>query len=93
MKRRWDFYEPPPYYMPPMNYPPNPVMSLQQAMEAKEWWEKIEKTLKKDKENGNSKKGVMQQGMNMASVLLLLIGTSPFVALIYKFMIIPALLR
>lgn len=67
------------------------MLSIQQAMEAKEWWEKIEKTLKK--EDKKDHKGPLQQGMSVLSVMLLLIGTSPFVALIYKFAIIPALLK
>lgn len=72
----------------------NRLEILQQVIEEKEWWEKFEKSLKKEeKKDDTAKKGPMQQGLSMIQTTLLLIGLSPFIAILYKVAIIPALIR
>lgn len=87
---------PQPNYNPPIQGPYNPppipmsnsAKEFRQWMKAMEEWKKSNSPDKKDDKKHQDRK--MFTGIE---VFLLLIGTSPIVALLYKVVLIPALLR
>jgi hypothetical protein len=83
---------PPPYYPPPPA-PPNPMSCT--PKEFKQWL-KIVDQWKKDADNNKDKKKDEKpkaKTFSTIEVFLVLLAASPFIALLYKSIIIPALLR
>jgi len=91
------YYPPPPWYYPPSVSTPPPMPMSNSAKEFRQWmkameeWKKMQSGEKKDDKKDVDKK--KERSFSAIEMFLLLVGTSPLVAILYKTVIIPALLK
>ena len=86
-------YPPPPYYYPPIPPPMNPMSCT--PKEFKQWLKIVEEWQKSSEEKTKKKSSdtAKARTFTVIEVFLVLMAMSPFIALLYKSVIIPALLR
>lgn len=95
MNNTYPWWLGPPYYPPINNLPPMPNPMSCTPRELKQWL-KIVQQLKKDgteEKKKDAKEHPKGKTFTIIEVYLILLATSPFVAIVYKMLLIPALIR